>query len=155
VAQAAFCGGLATSKRQARHVSLWPKQDARTVVATREVWGVRGVSGVGTSETKPPQEPAAALDERTSFSLLILQRVDRVEDEIRDLRQEMRQEIGEVRGEIGQVRQEIGQVRQQLLGEIGQVRQELAGLARWSFGTIIAVLVGAGAVVVTLVANHR
>ena len=105
-------------------------------------------------ESKLPEDSLRAADDRTSFSLLILQRVDRVEDEVGSLRQEMRQEIG-------QVRQEVGALRQEMHTEIGQVRQETSGihaeirtLTQWGIGIFVALAVGAGSLIVDLVLHH-
>lgn len=118
-----------------------------------------------TPESKTPEESSRSVDDRTSFSLLILQRVDRVEDEVRDLREEMHQEIGHVRQEIGQlrdemhqengqVRQEIGLVRQELRGEISELRQEVHGVTQWGIGIIVALVLGAGGIIVTVLTHH-
>lgn len=101
-------------------------------------------------ESKTPPESERAADDRTSFSLLILQRVDRVEDEVRDLRQEVHQEIGRVHTEIGQVRTEIGQVRQEVTG----LHAEMHGLGQWAVGTVVAIVIGVGGVIVTLLTHH-
>ena len=78
-----------------------------------------------------------------SFNLLILQRVDRVEDETRSLRSELHKETG-------QIRQEIGQMYRELRQEMALMRQDIGGLARWSFGTVAVVVVSAIGVITAL-----
>ena len=116
-------------------------------------------------ESKIPEEAARSADDRTSFSVLILRRVDRVEDEVRDLCQEMHQEIGQVRQEVDQLsqvmHQEIGQIRQKLGENLGHERQEVTGLhaeirtlTQRGTGIFVALAVGAGSSIVDLLLHH-
>ncbi|HUW65593.1 MAG TPA: hypothetical protein VMW83_13065 [Spirochaetia bacterium] len=117
----------------------------------------------------PPQVP-----ESWGFHILTAINNLRVELEAKMDRQagEFHQEIGTVRQEIGSLRQEmhgeIGTLRQEMHGEIGTLSQEIGRLDSkidgkfdildgkidtlryWAIGTIVAVILTAGTIIVTM-----
>lgn len=136
---------------------------------------------MGPNESGTPGSPGAAeLTDKVSASYLILSRLDdlkrdqeRLWQEVGGLRQEMKQEIGglrqdfgglhqEMKQEIGglrlemnalrqDVKQEIGDLRQDVKQDVISLRQEISALRYWSWGSIIAVLIG----VITIIVTNR
>ena len=117
-----------------------------------------------TPESKEPEttsEPVASSEERVSFQLLMLRSLDRIESRLDRMDQRFDrtdQRFDHIDQRIDDVRQElhseINEVRTDLSQEISEVRTEMSSLVRWSIGVIVAVVVGAGAVVITLVSQH-
>jgi len=74
-------------------------------------------------------------------------------EDIRELRAEMRGEIGQLRTEMNQLRAEMNQLRNEMKGEINQLRGEISQLRgeiaqlrvemssnlRWTIGTMLAI----------------
>jgi len=67
-------------------------------------------------------------------------------EDIRELRAEMKGEIGQLRTEMNQLRNEMkGEINQlrgeisQLRGEIAQLRVEMSSNLRWTIGTMLAI----------------
>ena len=106
----------------------------------------------------PPQVP-----ESWGFHILTAINNLRVE-----LEAKMDRQAGEFHQEIGTVRQEIGSLRQEMHGEIGTLSQEIGRLDSkidgkfdildgkidtlryWAIGTIVAVILTAGTIIVTM-----
>lgn len=102
-------------------------------------------------EAKPGAGAAgSAPEENVSVTLLVVRQLDRIDARFDRLEQRVDRLETRFDSELGQVRSELGQVR----GEVGQLRQEMGTLVRWSISTVVAVLVGAGAVVITLLTRH-
>jgi len=64
-------------------------------------------------------------------------RLGRLEQEVGELRRELREEIGELRGEIGELRRELRGEIGELRREIGELRQMVHTNFRWTMGVII------------------
>ena len=119
--------------------------------------------------------PTGFGDEKVSISQLILSRLDDIQhgqdilrQDLNNLRQETKQDIGSVRQEMSALRQEMSALRQEVKQDINSVqqeistvrqevkqdsnslRQEVSALRYWSWGSIIAVLVGTVTVILTL-----
>ena len=131
---------------------------------------------MGPNESDTPGIPSGDLTDKVSVSYLILSRLDdlkrdqeRLWQEISGLRQEMgglHQEVGNLRQDMGNLRQAVSQdisglrqevsqdisgLRQEMAQHAGSLRQEIAALRYWSWGSIIAVLIG----VITIIATGR
>ena len=100
-----------------------------------------------TPESKEPRTGSdaavSASEDRVSFQMLMLRSLDRIDSRLDRMDQR-----------FDHIDQRIDDVRQELHSEISQVRTEMSSLVRWSIGVIVAVVVGAGAVVITLVSQH-
>ena len=109
-----------------------------------------------------PDEPTTTattdLNERVSGTLLILSRLDdirREQDHLRDDFSSLRQEFAAVRQDFSALRQEVKQdlaslrleVKQDLMAQRQEFSQEISALRYWSWGSIVAVLVGVIAVI--------
>ncbi|MHB1956863.1 MAG: hypothetical protein ACYCOU_24355 [Sulfobacillus sp.] len=114
---------------------------------------------MGPNESGTPGSPGEAdLTDKVSVSYLILSRLDdlkrdqeRLWQEVGGLRQEMKQEIGGLRQEFGSLRQEMNALRQDMKQDVTSLRQEISALRYWSWGSIIAVLIG----VITIIVTNR
>lgn len=85
------------------------------------------------SDTPSQPTPASGLgDEKISISQLILSRLDDIQHH---------QDI---------LRQDLNSLRQEAKQDINSVRQEVSALRYWSWGSILAVLVGTVTVILTL-----
>ena len=112
--------------------------------------------------------PTGFGDEKVSISQLILSRLDDIQhgqdilrQDLNSLRQETKQDIGSVRQEMSALRQEVKQdinsvqqemsaLRQEVKQDINSLRQEVSALRYWSWGSIIAVVVGTVTIILTL-----
>jgi len=92
-------------------------------------------------------------DERVSVSMLLLQRFDRLEADMRDQRTELLQRIDHLEGRMEQGLDRMDQGLGRMEQRVGRMEQRLDGVLTWAIASVVAVIVGAGAVVVTLVAH--
>lgn len=103
----------------------------------------------------PPDDPTTTattdLNERVSGTLLILSRLDdirREQDHLRDDFSSLRQEFAAVRQELKQDLASLRlEVKQDLMAQRQEFSQEISALRYWSWGSIVAVLVGVIAVI--------
>lgn len=121
------------------------------------------------SEKTPASAAATGLgEEKVSISQLILSRLDDIQHGLDVLRQDVKQDIGSLRQEMNALRQETNQdinglrqemstlrqemsaLRQEVKQDITSLRLEVSALRYWSWGSIIAVLVGTVTVILTL-----
>lgn len=100
-----------------------------------------------------PSQPTSASglgDEKISISQLILSRLDDIQHN-QDI---LRQDLSSLRQDLNSLRQEAKQdntnLRQEIKQDINSVRQEVSALRYWSWGSILAVLVGTVTVILTL-----
>lgn len=94
--------------------------------------------------------PTGFGDEKVSISQLILSRLDDIQHGQDILRQDLNSLRQETKQDIGSVRQEMSALRQEVKQDINSLRQEVSALRYWSWGSIIAVLVGTVTVILTL-----
>lgn len=112
---------------------------------------------VDPEKTPASTPPTGFGDEKVSISQLILSRLDDIQhsqdilrQDLNSLRQETKQDIGNVRQEMSALRQEMSALRLEMKQDINSLRQEVSALRYWSWGSIIAVLVGTVTVILTL-----
>lgn len=104
---------------------------------------VSEVSAMAEEPKTSPGTSGPAPDENVSVTLLVVRQLDRIDDRF----DRLERDLGQIRGDLGQVRSELGQ-------RIDRLDQRIDGLYLWTAGTIAAIIVGAGAVVVTLLTHH-
>lgn len=98
--------------------------------------------------------PKTGVEENVSVTLLVIRQLDRMEDNFERFGQRLDRLETSLNQRMDRMETALNQRMDRMDQRMDHFEQRVEGLYLWAAGTVVVVLVGAGAVVVTLLTHH-
>lgn len=112
------------------------------------------VSTMAEESKTSPGSSGSAPEENVSVTLLVVRQLDRIEGNFERFGQRVDRLETSINQRMDRMETTLNQRMDRMDQRMDHFEQRVEGLYLWAAGTVVVVLVGAGAVVVTLLTHH-